>query len=416
MLDDIKPPKKQTPKQLGRRALSRLPAARGLVGQKPNKKTTEPVETIEMGDDSSASQDIKHFRRLRLWWRGLNRNVRFGIIAAVLLLYGSLAIAAFYYTRPNTEPELIITKTKKVAPKTVPSPLTGVQVAPELAQRPVTAIMIENSPDARPQSGLEQAGVVFEAIAEGGITRFLSLFQEAQPSYVGPVRSLRPYYIDWAAAFDASIAHIGGSPDALAQIRNGGKDLDQFFNSRSYWRQPTRASPHNVYTSFEKLDALNKAKGYTSSKFTPWPRKKDKVLATPTAKTIDIKISSARYNVHYDYNSSNNTYLRSEGGTPHPSTTSPSDSTGQRLAPKVVIVLVMSYGFASDGRHSVYSTSGKGTVYIFQDGGVTVGTWSKPDRPSQFSFLDASEVPTKLNAGQAWVSIVSGPEKVSYAP
>ena len=155
--------------------------------------------------------------------------------------------------------------------------------------------MIENSLDARPQSGINQAGVIFEAIAEGGITRFITLYQEAQPQYVGPVRSLRPYYIDWAAAFDAPIAHVGGSPDALKQIRNGGKDLDQFFNPGAYWRQSTRAAPHNVYTSFKNMDKLNKAKGYKSSKFTPWPRKEDSPLETPTAATIKVSISSANF-------------------------------------------------------------------------------------------------------------------------
>ncbi|MCP5939883.1 DUF3048 domain-containing protein, partial [Klebsiella pneumoniae] len=83
-------------------------------------------------------------------------------------------------------------------PTTVANTLTGLQVAPDVNQRPVTGVMIENSTDARPQSGLDQAGVVFEAIAEGGITRFLALFQDTQPDYVGPVRSSRPYYVQWA--------------------------------------------------------------------------------------------------------------------------------------------------------------------------------------------------------------------------
>jgi hypothetical protein len=104
--------------------------------------------------------------------------------------------------------------------------------------------MIENSPDARPQSGLQDAGVVVEAIAEGGITRFLTLFQESQPQYIGPVRSLRPYYIDFAAPFQAGIAHVGGSPEALSRVRNGSyRDLDQFFNSAYFSRISARPAP-----------------------------------------------------------------------------------------------------------------------------------------------------------------------------
>ena len=107
--------------------------------------------------------------------------------------------------------------------------------------------MIENSPDARPQSGIKQAGVVYEAIAEGGITRFLALYQEAKPGLIGPVRSVRMYYVDWAAPYNASIAHIGGSAAALAEVRNGNyRDIDQFFNSGSYWR--AIATPRTMYT------------------------------------------------------------------------------------------------------------------------------------------------------------------------
>jgi hypothetical protein len=276
--------------------------------------------------------------------------------------------------------------------------------------------MVENSLDARPQSGLNDAGIVFEAIAEGGITRFVSLFQDGQPQYLGPVRSLRPYYIDWAAAFDASIAHVGGSPDALAQIRSGGKDLDQFFNSGSYWRQPTRVAPHNVYTSFERLDALNKSKGYISSHFTSWPRKNDKKLAVPTAKAIDVNISSALYNSHYDYDTASNSYLRSEGGKPHIITNAQADTAGQQLHPKVVVVLVMPYSIVDRSGHSGYATTGSGAAYIFQDGAVTQGNWSKGERGSQFSFTDANGQPIKLNMGQAWVTAVAQAGMVVYHP
>ena len=314
----------------------------------------------------------------------------------------------------GSNPSIDISKNEKKV-LTVPSPLTGAQVDPELAKRPVTAIMLENSPDARPQSGIADAGVIFEAIAEGGITRFITLYQEARPGHVGPVRSLRPYYIDWAASFNASIAHVGGSPEALAQIRNGGKDLDQFFNSGSYWRENSRPSPHNVYTSFDKLDELNQSKGYTSSNFTPWPRKVDQKLATPMAKTIDLAISSTAYNVHYDYDPAYNFYRRNEGGGAHISTNSASDKTGVQLAPKVVIAMVIPYSIVDGSGHSGYGVTGSGTVYIFQDGFVVQGTWSKADRSSQIEFKDANGQPIKLNAGQTWVSAVKDGQ-VKYSP
>jgi hypothetical protein len=261
--------------------------------------------------------------------------------------------------------------------------------------------MIENSPDARPQSGLKDAGVVYEAIAEGGITRFVALYQEAQPDYIGPVRSVRPYYLDFIRPFEASIAHVGGPPQALSDIKTlGVVDLDQFANGGSYRRITARFAPHNVYTSMANLDALNSSKGHTSSNFTGFARKKEAPSAQPTAKSIDISISSAFYNVHYDYDVATNSYKRSEGGAAHLD-----EKTGAQITPKVVIALVMSRGIASDGQHTNYATTGSGHMYVFQDGILTEGTWAKADRTAQFVFAANNGQPIKLNPGQTWITI-----------
>ncbi len=348
------------------------------------------------------------------------------ILLVGLFLLISLSASATYYfvfkPEPKTEPAKKVTavkKTEPAKPTTVASPLTGTQISPELAKRPVTAIMIENSPDARPQSALRDAGIIFEAIAEGGITRFATLFLESQPAYIGPVRSLRPYYIDWIDPFDASVAHVGGSRDALDIIRSPGhKDLDQFFNAGSYWRISERYAPHNVYTSFEKLNALNSAKGFNSSTFTPWSRKNESKLPTPTAKSIDFNVSGFYYNVHYDYDPVTNSYLRSQAGKPHVDVTSQKDPAPRQLSPKVVIALVMPFSTvkANDGWRTAYGTTGSGQMYVFQDGNVTSGTWSKTDSKSQFAFKDSAGAEIKLNPGQTWVTVVDNPADVKYVP
>jgi hypothetical protein len=356
------------------------------------------------------------------WWHRLNGRQKIILsMASVVLMTGVLSgIFIFFPHRHSTAPvhnaSLTVKAVDPPKPTTVASPLTGVQVQPELAARPVTAIMIENSLDARPQSGLQDAGVVFEAIAEGGITRFMALFQEAQPNYVGPVRSLRPYYLDFAQTFQASIAHVGGSPDALAQVRSGPRDIDQFFNAGAYWRVSSRYAPHNVYTAFDRLDGLNKQKGYTSSQFTSWKRKEEKKLATPTAAHIDVNMSGPLYSSHYDYDPTTNSYMRSEGGKPHIAISAEADKAGQQLHPKVVLTLAMTYSVIDGAGHSSYGTTGSGAMYVFQDGGVTAGTWSKADRNSQFEFKDAAGKPIVLNTGQVWVSIVSSIGAVKSAP
>src|SRR5262249_15833287 len=152
------------------------------------------------------------------------------------------------------KPKKVIAQ-KVTAPAVTLSTLSGLPVDPAVNQRPVTGVMIENSVQARPQSGLNQAGVVFEAIAEGGITRFLALYQDTTPDNVGPIRSARPYYEQWALGFDAGYAHVGGSPEALNDIKAWGvRDLDQFYNSGSYHRISSREAPHNVYTGITTLN------------------------------------------------------------------------------------------------------------------------------------------------------------------
>jgi hypothetical protein len=387
----------------------------------------QPDAVIDEADLQKPAKDRKlliaphkHFIRFWRWWLSLSKNERFALISVALLTFGVLSVLWFGFIRPNSAPSISITKNSKPKPKapiTVASPLTGIQVTPARASRPVTGVMIENSVFARPQSGLQDAGVVYEAIAEGGITRFLALFQENGPQHLGPVRSLRPYYIDFAAPFQASIVHVGGSPDALSRVRDGSyRDLDQFFNSGYFQRVNYRDAPHNVYTSFAQLDALNQAKGYNTSKFTIWPRKADKKLATSTAKTIDIQISSPDYYSHYDYDAASNTYNRSEGGAPHLELTSEADTTGTQIHPKVVIALVMAYSIAADGQHSVYADTGSGTAFVFQDGGVTQGTWSKAEAGSQIQFSDSAGTPLKLNIGQTWLTLVADSGKVSYTP
>lgn len=353
------------------------------------------------------------------FWRWDLTKKQWGLVVGGIITLIAVASIGGYLIYQNIRklPPQSSTTAKKIVlpskqPTTEPSRLTGIPVTLALNKRPVTGVMIENSPDARPQSGLKDAGVVFEAIAEGGITRFLALFEEAQPSYIGPVRSARPYYLDWLLGFDASIAHVGGSPDALTQIKSLHiKDLDQFFNAGAYERVRTRFAPHNVYTSTAQLDALETAKGYTTSNFTGFPRKKESPSAKPTARSIDIALSSYLYASHYDYDSTTNSYKRSEGGKPHID-----EKSGAQIAPKVVIAMIIPRGIASDGEHTNYATIGSGQTVVFQDGVIQTGTWQKTSLVSQITFSDVNGKPLKLNPGQTWITAVDSVSSVTYKP
>jgi hypothetical protein len=292
--------------------------------------------------------------------------------------------------------------------------------------------MIENSLDARPQSGLDQAGVVFEAIAEAGITRFLALYQDTQPNYLGPVRSARPYYVRWCLSFDCDYGHVGGSPQALQNIIDWKvKDLNQFYNGGSYYRITSRYAPHNVYTSLSTLSKLEKSKGgrFTSSSFTGFVRKAEQAYKAPAAtsntssaqtptdprtpaKTIDMAISGYYYNTHYTYNAAANNYKRSEGGKPHMELLKSGKQV--QITPKVVIAMVMEYGLEADDYHSSYNAVGSGKAYIFQDGTVVTGTWKKASRTAPLSFVDSNGKALALNAGQTWITALSATNQVTY--
>ncbi|MDR0397785.1 MAG: DUF3048 domain-containing protein [Candidatus Nomurabacteria bacterium] len=324
-----------------------------------------------------------------------------GIVAVVAIVAG----AVFYLIAQNSAGEFgLISKTSNDAKPVYYATLTGKKVGGKAEEtHAVTAIMIENSPDARPQSGLKDSGVVFEAIAEGGITRFLVLYQTEKPQLIGPVRSVRLYYVDWLTPYQASVAHVGGSAAALNLVRNGSyRDIDQFFNAGFYWRATDRYAPHNVYTKFELLDELNKAKGYTKSEFAPWPRQTGKAAKEPNATSIHVTISSELYNSLYTYDTASNKYLRShEYGGAH------LDREQGQIAPDTVIVMKVNQSRVNeDGTRESIETSGSGAVYIFQNGVVTEGIWAKTSREAMIEFKDSAGKQVKLNRGQTWVTAI----------
>lgn len=346
---------------------------------------------------------------MELWPSTKQQKVAGSLIVAILLIgsVGGVYALKNLFNKPAevaNAPIVVLEPTKEI----VTSNLTGVEVNPEKNKRPVTSIQIENSPDARPQSGLREAGIIFEAIAEGGITRFNALYQEAEPKNIGPVRSIRPYYIDLFLPFDASVVHAGGSAAGLAKIKRlKVKDIDHGANADAFRRVSDRYAPHNLYTTMANLDKVSERRGYKTSKFTSWPRKEEPKTTSPKVSKIDFRISSYLYDVHYDYDKKTNTYKRVMGGKPHKDR-----ETGKQLSPKVVIAMVMDY--SQDGIYSVYKTSGKNKIYVFQDGNVTEGTWKKGNSKSQFKFSDKKGKVIELNPGQTWVTLVASPNDVRY--
>ena len=236
-----------------------------------NKKVVPTYESYQPHTQPVDKPKGTKHAKINAWLKKHEKPVLAVLVIVIILIGGSISYL-FQHLQFDAE---IASSTKKKVEEKIYSPLTGVEASNEDSKRPVTAVMVENSPEARPQSGIKDSGVVFESVAEGGITRFLLLYQEGKPATIGPVRSVRPQFASWVAAFDAGLAHVGGSDIPLQKLRSGQiKDLDQFFNSKAYTRVTNRAAPHNVYTTDDKLQTLNKSKGYTNSNFTSWKRAK----------------------------------------------------------------------------------------------------------------------------------------------
>jgi len=370
----------------------------------PPEVVAELEEKLEM--PVKKSEKPKPPKRVN-WWKRTSLKKKLLIFIPIGIVLAGSATTFALVTRkkpvPSPAPIPVVEKAEEPPkPTTVASTLTGVQIDPEVNKRGVTAIMIENSVDARPQSGLLEAGVVHEAIAEGGITRFVALFQEAQPTYIGPVRSARPYYIDWILPYSPTYAHAGGSPEALQMIKNlGMRDMDHGPYGNYYQRVSNRFAPHNLYTSMANLDAIRAKNNWGAPAFTGFARKAEAPVATRTATAIDMRISSVLFNVHYDYDAASNSYLRSEGGKPHID-----EKSGKQLQPKVVIALVVPYSIHPDGVHSKYQTIGSGQAVVFQDGTMQEATWTKTSQNSMITFTDAGGRALALNPGQTWITAI----------
>lgn len=289
-----------------------------------------------------------------------------------------------------------------------------------VAERHPIAVMVDDLAPARPQSGFSAASVVWQAPAEGGIPRYMMVFQESTPGDVGPVRSSRYYYIAWAAELRAVYAHAGGSPQALATLRTQGQgqlvyNADQFRWGGSFRRIATRASPHNLYTTGKQLRALVTAVHAKDGPIAPlWQFADDAPLAIrPVGGRIQVTYQANV--IRYDYDRKTNTYLRtvSVEGKEFDA------STKQRVAPKNVIVMQMRFGPLNDGEYSKKhrleaDVVGSGKAWISTNGATVQGTWKKASLKAPTQFFDRSGTPVTLTVGQTFIQVMKTTDPISF--
>ena len=328
-----------------------------------------------------------------------------GAVLLILLSCGLFWLAISGNTRSNQVPTVVATSTTATTSAMLPRKLDGVLVPAGQEALPPRAVMVENHPDARPLSGISKASLVFEAPVEGGITRLMVLFDPTSTvEEVGPVRSARPYYVEWAQGFHASYFHVGGSPDALTLLASGLKnitDINEFANGPFFWRDGNRFAPHNVYTNKELMDTITSRKVPTgTTAITSW-HFADAASTTDRGDitTINVKYGGS-FNVLWTYDKETGLYGRKVANVIQ------KDRDGTIVeSENVVVIRTDQQILDSYGRLKV-RTTGSGEAVAYRDGKKFPLRWSRASgEPIRFSSTDGSEY--LFTRGRTWIEVTT---------
>jgi hypothetical protein len=279
-------------------------------------------------------------------------------------------------------------------------------------QRPLI-VMIDNHPDAYPQTGLDHAAVVFEALAEFGVTRFMAVFAPgitSDAAAIGPVRSTRLYFAQWAMGFHALYAHAGGSPQGLELVES----TDQLINLDAlrkdggayFARSSDREAPHNLYTSSADLEHAAKDRGVTElADPTIGFLFKDDAPAAERGESQELNyyFVYAEDDAGWVYDPKTNGYQRLRRGRP-----ARDAATGEQLWTKNVVVMeVREAKIAGDPKGRIeQEVVGSGEAHVFSDGVERTATWHKDAPAAPLGFFDSSGAEVRFNAGPIWIAVV----------
>lgn len=321
-------------------------------------------------------------------------------ILSITLILAAIALVSF----------LGVFTTKYIFAETeVPVQQNSAVQAKPINKMPVLGIMIENEIASRPfHKGLNEAEIVYEALVEGGITRFLAIFDGGKyPEKMGPVRSARVHYVDWIQEYpNALYAHVGGSVEAVARAsRELERNVDQFTYDAYFKRENIGKTvlEHTMFTSKEFMEKLIKDnKWNTETEETEVLKKhflvddKSNYSGYKDVKTITIPFSTRTYTVTYSYDAVLGKFLRNQAGKPHMDTL-----TQEQISASTVIVQYV---------QTTAKTTGNGEAIIFTMGKIIPATWSKSSISELTKFaVKETGTPITIPSGNVWIEIVPSP-------
>lgn len=316
--------------------------------------------------------------------------------AAALLLAGCAP------ERPMPVPTPEYTSTYTAPPPQSFAPLTGEVVAAPILT-PSIAAKVDNHPDARPQFGLERTDIVFEELVEGGLTRYVAIWQSDVPAEIGPVRSIRPMDPDIISPFGGIVAYSGGQYRFVQMMEetgvynaiHGQSDTDETF-----YRTDLKDSPHDVLVLAPQVIAQHPELTAPAQQFAF-----SADVASSTAARDGTPIAAINLVIGADatpawaWDGAKSAYNRfMTGGAPD------TDQAGAQLTATNVVVLrvPVTWGFGVPKTELV----GGGEAWVSTGGGTVHGSWSKPDRYATIRLVDDSGVPIRLAPGNTWVELV----------
>jgi len=357
--------------------------------------------------------------------RIVNKRVITAVAALCVLVIASLLLAGCRnpFSRHNTG--RVSRPGQQSAASGFTCPIDGMPVSSDLVYQRPLAVMIENSPAARPQSGLNDACVVYEAITEGGITRFMAIYLHGAPAVIGPVRSARPHFLNLAREYDAAYVHCGQSYEALQIFATTPSiyNLDQMKYTKPFWRDNSRKAPHNLYASAEKLRAqVAKLRWGSAPSILPSFVSDLKPLSDgPEADKVVLDFhGGVHYKLRFQYDAARGGYVRYMDGKLHTDR-----ETGEPVVAKNILVERVTSVPFPDSKKETYDVTvvGSGTGVFISNGHQTPMQWQKNWDGGITTYTDDRGMPLPFQRGQTWVELlpqegnvtISGPPAATAA-
>lgn len=327
-------------------------------------------------------------------------------LGSALALSGVSVAASSTTTTTNASSA---TSTTTTLPKVSVAPLTGLPDPDHVTKyRSALTIKIDNTPEAMPQYGIEDADVIYEEIVEGGITRLAAIFNSRTPDEVGPVRSVRRTDREIVFPIGGIFAYSGGAEYAVKSIETAPVKLfDESNAGDAMFRDPQRDAPHNLFANAALLMKKDGLPRPPPALFTY--RSPGHGAEGPLVASMVVGFESG-YAVTYDWNTTTRSWDRSIFGAPDVA------ANGARLSPKNVIVMYVNYVGGVGVIDSYAQLVGSGPVEVFTDGHLERGTWSRENLYHRTVYLDAAGKAIELTPGQTWVELLDVSETVDVTP